>query len=74
MDYCKFYSKDGKVAYIKAKKTAFKRKNEEFLVAFKRKGEENWNFHWTKVKKNLIDVIEFLLNNLENDEVKFKIY
>jgi len=69
--YYKFYNKDGKKCYIKFTKNV---NINNPIIKFKRPFDENWLFHIPNKKfKNCIEIIHFIINNLETNKTKFKV-
>jgi len=73
-DYYTYYNKQGLRAKIKITKNAFDKKNEQFLIKFKRQNDEQWLYHYPNKKFSChLEVINHILKNLETDGTKFKI-
>ena len=73
--YYAFYNKDGLKAKIKiSKKSKGFEKERQVLLKFKRPTDSLWLFYYpNQMFNNYLDVIEHIIENLETDNVKFKI-
>jgi len=70
-DYYKFYNKEGKKAYIKISKNANVKKP---IIKFKRPQDDDWLYHLpNKNFKNCLEIVTFIMKNLETNNTKFKI-
>jgi D-alanine-D-alanine ligase-like ATP-grasp enzyme len=68
--YYKFWNKDGKYCKIKVEDEI---KNEKIIVSFIKNAGEVQYHSPDKIFKNTVEVIHFLLKNLETDGIIFKI-
>jgi len=79
--YYKYYNSEGLKCRIKVTKNARCRKDDNFIIAFLRPQDYNWNYHMPVDKKSkkvvifkdCFDAINFILKNLETDGTIFKI-
>jgi hypothetical protein len=75
--YDEFYNQDGKKCYIKISRKFLTHELEivgRVLIRFKSKNDIEWMYH-TPVHKfvTLTEVMNFIIINLENDDMQFKI-
>jgi len=69
--YYKFYNKDGKRAYIKVAKFL---NLDNVIIKFQRQRDEDWLYHTPNKKfKNVVEIINFIVENLENDKTYFNV-
>ena len=68
--YFKFYNKEGLSCRVKCPKEIQK----EILIKFKNRDETAWAYHSPKrTFRNCLEVVNFILKNLENENMVFKI-
>lgn len=68
--YFKFYNKDGVSCRIKCDQEI----NGEVLIKFKSKDDDGWFYHSPRREfGNSLDVANFILKNLENQDMIFKV-
>ena len=68
--YFKFYNKEGMSTRIKCSEPI----NGEVLIKFKNKNAAEWLYHAPQRKfRNCLEVTNFILKNLENENMVFKI-
>jgi hypothetical protein len=73
-DYFTYYNKNGLKAKIKVSKNAFDKKNSQFLIKFQRPSDEEWLYHYPSKKFGChLEVINYILKNLETNNSRFKI-
>jgi len=69
--YYKFYTKNGKKAFIKLCKNI---NNSKVIIKFMRPKDDNWLYHYPDKKfENCLDVIYYILKNLETNKTRFKV-
>ena len=72
--YFKHYNKDGISCRIKIAKDALLKTNNEFIITFKHKNDLSWKYHSPEKNFRCVnEVIVFILKNLENKNMVFKI-
>ena len=72
--YFKHYSKNGTPCRIKVTRDALRKTDSDFLIAFKNRDEETWNYHIPNKNFRCANaVIVFILKNLETPNTVFKI-
>jgi len=72
--YFKHYNANGISCRIKVTRYALTKTDSEFLIAFKSKKEEFWNYHSPDRKFRCVnEVIVFILKNLISKNMIFKI-
>ena len=72
--YFKHYNKNGHSCRIKVSKKALNKTNSEFLIKFKKAKDETWLYHYPSKKFRCVnEVITFILKNLENKNLVFKV-
>ena len=73
--FYKYYNSEGKVCRIKISDKIKCQENFECLISFWHANDAEWKMHSpSKVFKDIFEVINFILKNLENDRVVFKIH
>ena len=72
--YYKYYNSEGKKCRIKIEPELLNGKNFKVFVWFKKEDDAHWLVHQPKKKfRDAFHVINFILKNLENDNLIFKI-
>jgi len=75
--YFKYYNKEGKSCRIKFDndfKFIEEKKKFNIIIKFKKDDETLWNYHSPFRKfKSIFEIINYILKNLENDKMVFKI-
>jgi len=73
-EYYKYYNAEGKKCRIKIEPKLLCERNFKVFVWFKNENDVNWLVHQPKKKfKDVFHVINFILKNLENNNLIFKI-
>ena len=68
------YSNGSVKCKIKVSNNAFNKRDTNFIIKFKKENEIIWKYHMPDKKFSChIEVINYILNNLDNNKVKFKI-
>jgi len=72
--YFKHYNKEGISCRIKVAKSALAKTDSELMVKFKGSKDEFWSWHFPRRKfRDASEVIVFILKNLVNENMVFKI-
>ena len=73
-EFYTYYNKKGLKAKIKVTNKALEKKNTYFIIKFMRQIDDDWLYHYPDKKFSChLEVINYILKNLESNNVKFKV-